>query len=109
MQVEQNILDGIRRSLRQHVAPHRHSALLVAIVIAFAIRPLIGDTVPSTAAFSLALVVLLLMALYNICRERATTVLIVAHDTAALAGADQVLDMREINRATGQPGDGERA
>src|SRR4029450_13493681 len=43
-----------------------------------------------------------LLALHSICRERATTVLIVAHDTATLAGADQVLDMREINRATGQ-------
>ena len=45
----------------------------------------------------------------SICREHATTVLIVAHDTAALAGADQVLDMQEINRATGQPDDVERA
>jgi ABC-type lipoprotein export system ATPase subunit len=50
-----------------------------------------------------------LLALCSLCRERATTVLIVAHDTAALAGADQVLDMREINRATGPPDDGERA
>ena len=49
-----------------------------------------------------------LMALHNICRERATTMLIVAHDTAALAGADQVLDMREINRATGRLDDEER-
>jgi ABC-type lipoprotein export system ATPase subunit len=44
-----------------------------------------------------------LMALHSLCRERATTMLIVAHDTAALAGADQVLDMREINRTPGQP------
>jgi ABC-type lipoprotein export system ATPase subunit len=50
-----------------------------------------------------------LMALHSLCRERATTMLIVAHDTAALAGADQVLDMREINRAPGQPDGVERA
>jgi len=49
-----------------------------------------------------------LLALHSICRERATTVLIVAHDTATLSGTDQVLDMREINRATGRPDDVER-
>jgi len=49
------------------------------------------------------------LALHSICRERATTVLIVAHDTAALTGADQVLDMREINRATGRSDAGEQA
>ena len=48
-----------------------------------------------------------LLALHDVCREHATTVLIVAHDTAALAGADQVLDMRELNRAAGRPDDGE--
>jgi ABC-type lipoprotein export system ATPase subunit len=54
------------------------------------------------ASLDAATAQVVLMALYNLCRERATTVLIVAHDTAALAGAAQVLDMREINRATGQ-------
>jgi len=49
-----------------------------------------------------------LLALHDICREHATTVLIVAHDTAALTGAEQVLDMWEINRTTGRPDDGER-
>ena len=50
-----------------------------------------------------------LMALHNICRERATTILIVAHDTATLAGADQVLGMREVNRASDRPDNGEGA
>jgi len=54
------------------------------------------------ASLDAATAQVVLMALYNICRERATTVLIVAHDTTALVGASQVLDMREINRATGQ-------
>ncbi len=44
-----------------------------------------------------------LLALHAICREHQKTVLIVTHDTAALDGADQVLDMRELNRATGGP------
>lgn len=39
-----------------------------------------------------------LQTLHGLCRERRTTVLIVAHDTAALEGADQVLEMRQINR-----------
>jgi ABC-type lipoprotein export system ATPase subunit len=50
-----------------------------------------------------------LLAMHSLCRERATTVLIVAHDTAALTGADQVLDMRELNRAAGRPDAGEQA
>ena len=61
------------------------------------------------ASLDAATAQVVLLALHSICRERATTVLIVAHDTAALAGADQVLDMREINRAPGQPDDVERA
>jgi ABC-type lipoprotein export system ATPase subunit len=55
------------------------------------------------ASLDAATAQVVLMALHSICRERATTMLIVAHDTAALAGADQVLDMREINRTPGQP------
>jgi hypothetical protein len=40
--------------------------LLVALIIAFAVRPLIGDTAQSAAGFSAALVLVLLVALYNI-------------------------------------------
>jgi hypothetical protein len=50
---------------RSHRA-HRHSAPLIALIIAFAVRPLIGDTAPSAAVFSVALVLVLLVALYNI-------------------------------------------
>jgi ABC-type lipoprotein export system ATPase subunit len=60
------------------------------------------------ASLDAATAQVVLMALHNVCRERATTVLIVAHDTAALVGADQVLDMREINRAAGHPDGVER-
>jgi len=66
MPVEDNLLKQLRTAVRRHFAPHRHSALLAAIVAAFAVRPLIGDTGGSTAIFSVALVLLLLVALYNI-------------------------------------------
>jgi hypothetical protein len=48
------------------IAPQRYSTLLVALVVTFAIRPLIGDTAASSAVFSIGLVLLLLVALYNI-------------------------------------------
>jgi amino acid transporter len=53
-------------AIHRYFAPHRHSVLLAAIVAAFAVRPLIGETVGSIALFGLALVLLLLVALYNI-------------------------------------------
>jgi len=61
------------------------------------------------ASLDAATAQVVLLALHSICRERATTVLIVAHDTAALTGADQVLDMREINRAASRSDAGEQA
>jgi amino acid transporter len=64
MSIEHGILD--RAGFRRLVAAHRHSALLLAIIAAFVVRPLIGDTGASTAAYSIALIVLLLVALYNI-------------------------------------------
>jgi voltage-gated potassium channel len=66
MSIEDTLLGQLRKNIHRHFAPHRHSALLVAIVAAFAVRPLIGDTGTSTAVFGLALVLLLLVALYNI-------------------------------------------
>ena len=49
-----------------HFAPHRHTGLLAAIIAAFAVRPLIGDVGAGPIVFSIVLVVLLLVALYNI-------------------------------------------
>jgi hypothetical protein len=37
-------LEELRKALRRHLAPRRHSVLLAAIIAAFAVRPLIGDT-----------------------------------------------------------------
>lgn len=61
------------------------------------------------ASLDAATAQVVLQALHSICRASAKTVPIVAHDTAALEGADQVLDMRAINRTTGRPHGVERA
>src|SRR5215470_19286159 len=50
--------------LRSRLLPRRHSALLVAIVVAFAVRPLIGDAGAAPLVFSVALMLLMLVALY---------------------------------------------
>ncbi len=44
--------------------PHRHTALLIAIVVAFLIRPVIGDTGAGPVLFSIAIVAILLIGLY---------------------------------------------
>lgn len=59
-------MEELRTAIHRHLAPHRHSALLAALVAAFAVRPLVGDTGAGTAVFGVALVLLLLVALYNI-------------------------------------------
>jgi voltage-gated potassium channel len=66
MAIEHSLLERARAGFHDCVAPHRHSTLLVALVVAFAIRPLIGDTAAGSAVFSIALMLLLLVALYNI-------------------------------------------
>ena len=66
MAIEHNLFERARIEFHERVAPHRHSALLAAIIVAFAVRPWIGDTGASDAVFSVALVLLMLMALYNI-------------------------------------------
>ena len=55
-----------REAIHDRSAPRRHSALLAAIVAAFAVRPLIGGGGLGYIAFSTVLMVLLLLALYNI-------------------------------------------
>src|SRR5690348_16966337 len=56
----------LRNTIRDQFAARRHTALLVAIVVAFAVRPLVGDGGAGYIAFSAALLILLLIALYNI-------------------------------------------
>lgn len=64
--MEDSVLKGLREALHRYLAPRRHTALLIAIVTLFMVRPLIGDGGLSTAIFSTALLFLLIFALYAI-------------------------------------------
>lgn len=52
--------------LHGRLRARRHSAVLVALVVAFATRPLIGDAHVAMVAFSAAMMVLMLIALYTL-------------------------------------------
>ena len=61
------MLKELRAAIFRNFAPRRHTALLVAIIAAFAVRPLIGNVGGvGSLLFSIAFMVLLLVALYNI-------------------------------------------
>ena len=57
---------GLQNSISRNLMPHRHSAFLIAIVVAFVVRPLIGDKGIAPLLFSIALVAILLIGLYTI-------------------------------------------
>lgn len=59
-------LTQLRGTLRGYFVERRHTVLLTAIITLFAVRPLIGEAGVSTVVLSIALVVLLLVALYTI-------------------------------------------
>jgi len=54
------------RDLRRTFFERRHTALLIAIVTLFAMRPLLGDSIVTEIGFSIAMLVLLVIALYAI-------------------------------------------
>lgn len=54
------------QTLRTRFLQRRHTTLLVAIVILFAVRPLIGEGQTAPIVFSAALIVLMLVALYTV-------------------------------------------
>lgn len=56
---------ALRRDLRARILPRRHTALLVTLVLACSVRPLLGEGGGGPIAFSLAVVALLLVALYT--------------------------------------------
>ena len=62
----ENEFRRLRVGLRRRFTQRRHSALLVAIIALFAVRPLLSDHGASPAAFSVAFLVVMLVALYNI-------------------------------------------
>ena len=101
MPTDDGLLQQLRSVLHLHLAPRRHSALLVAIVTAFAVRPLIGNGGIAPAAFSIVLLVTLLFALYAIQLDE----LVGAPETlswrkgggaASLAARSQYLRLRNV-------------
>ena len=56
----------VQENLSTYFRRRRHTALLIAIVVAFAVRPLIGDAGDAPVAFSIALLALMLVALYTV-------------------------------------------
>jgi voltage-gated potassium channel len=53
------------KTLRGLLSSRRHTALLVAIVVTFAVRPLFGDSDRALIVFSCAIMLLLLLAVYT--------------------------------------------
>ena len=51
----------LREVIRRHFMPRRHSALLVAIVMAFATRPLIGNNNLALTVFSIIIMAVLIL------------------------------------------------
>src|SRR5208282_1690348 len=64
--IEASLLAQLRAEIHRRLAPHRHTALLAAIIAAFLVRPLIGDSGAGPILFSSAMLVLLILSLYNI-------------------------------------------
>lgn len=56
----------LQKFARRQLLPRRHTVMLVALVTAISARALIGDTGFSPIAFSLALILLMLVSLYTI-------------------------------------------
>ena len=59
-------MGNLRQAITRHFIPHRHTALLVAIVSLLGVRPLISDTGAGTAVYSVAVMLLIVVALYTI-------------------------------------------
>ena len=55
-----------RETLRTYLATRRHTALLITIVLLFAVRPFLGDTGAAAVIFSVAMLVVLIVALLNV-------------------------------------------
>lgn len=53
-------------AIRRYLLPRRHTALLVAIVTTFTVRPLVGENNLARGPFGVAVVLLLLVALYKV-------------------------------------------
>lgn len=59
-------VDPMQSSIGARLMPRRHTAMLSSIVALFAVRPLIGDGPVAEILYTLALMVLMIFALYAI-------------------------------------------
>jgi hypothetical protein len=66
MPMDSGIVDQMRSAIGNYLLPHRHTALLVAIVALLGVRPLMSDSGAGNAVFSAAVMLVLVVALYTI-------------------------------------------
>ena len=59
-------MDQMRSAIGNYLLPHRHTALLVAIVTLLGVRPLISSAGAGNAVYSVTVMLLLVVALYTI-------------------------------------------
>ena len=64
--VKAGFLTQLRGEIRRRLVPHRHTALLAALIVVFLVRPFTGDSGAGPPIMSVAMLLLLLLALYNI-------------------------------------------
>ena len=83
---EVRLLRQLRNEVHRLLAPYRHTALLAAIIAAFLVRPLVGDNAAGLILFSSAMLLLLLLSLYNI-------------DVDELVGQREVLQAQKRRRS----------
>jgi len=66
MPMDNSIVDQMHSAIGNYLLPHRHTALLVAIVTLLGVRPLISGAGAGNAIFSVTVVLVLVVALYTI-------------------------------------------
>jgi amino acid transporter len=66
MAMDNSIADRMRSLIADRLIPHRHTALLVAIIALLGVRPLVSGTGAGSALYSVMALLLLLLALYTI-------------------------------------------
>jgi hypothetical protein len=66
MPMDNSIVDQMRRAIGNRLLPHRHTALLVAIIALLGVRPLVSGTGAGTALYNIVIMLVLMLALYTI-------------------------------------------
>jgi len=63
---EDGLVTQLREEIRRRLFPHRHTALLAALIVMFLVRPFTGDSGAGPPLTTVAMLLLLMLALYNI-------------------------------------------